>query len=149
MSIQYIVDAWNDNHSSTHTTEKAKEPRGEQKKMRSCIYLHNTGTWYLPTICHKTGAANPYCAVHNSSSIVLDPKVNLYTIYETARSPAWRRMSKKTSLSHILPFPAFGAEWIKHRMVVVTGGGGASKTGIPNGVIIYRVSSSRCMYAYI
>lgn len=47
---------------------------------------------------------------------------------------------QKTSLSHTLPYPAFRVEWIKHRMVVITGGGGASKTGIPNGVIIYRVS---------
>lgn len=44
-----------------------------------------------------------------------------------------------TSLSHILPFPAFACEWLKQDMVLVAGGGGASKTGVPNGVIIYKV----------
>ena len=44
------------------------------------------------------------------------------------------------SLSHVLPYPLFGVEWVRHGMVLVAGGGGASRTGVPNGVAVYRVS---------
>lgn len=46
------------------------------------------------------------------------------------------------TLSHSLPFPAFGVDWIGKRKLIITGGGGASRTGIPNGVIVYEVSQA-------
>ena len=45
------------------------------------------------------------------------------------------------SLSHPLPFPPFSVDWVDDANVVVTGGGGASKTGVPNGVLLYQVRS--------
>ncbi|TFJ80947.1 hypothetical protein NSK_007590 [Nannochloropsis salina CCMP1776] len=43
------------------------------------------------------------------------------------------------SLSHTLPFPAFAVDWVDAHNIVITGGGGASKTGVPNGVLLYLV----------
>lgn len=44
-----------------------------------------------------------------------------------------------TTLSHQLPYPVFGVEWARHRTLVVAGGGGSSRTGVPNAVTVYRV----------
>ena len=44
------------------------------------------------------------------------------------------------TLSHTLPFPTFAVDWIGRRKLVIAGGGGASRTGVPNGVIVYEVS---------
>ena len=49
--------------------------------------------------------------------------------------------SSSQSLSHLLPFPAFACQWVGPDLLLVAGGGGASKTGVPNGVIIYKVSA--------
>ena len=43
------------------------------------------------------------------------------------------------SLSHTLPFPPFSVDWVDAHNLVITGGGGASKTGVPNGVLLYMV----------
>lgn len=43
------------------------------------------------------------------------------------------------TLSHQLPYPVFGVEWARHRSLVVAGGGGSSRTGVPNAVTVYRV----------
>lgn len=44
------------------------------------------------------------------------------------------------SLSHPLNFPPFSLDWLDGARLVVTGGGGASRTGVPNGVTTYLVS---------
>ena len=43
------------------------------------------------------------------------------------------------SLSHPLNFPPFSVDWVDCARLVVTGGGGASRTGVPNGVWLYLV----------
>lgn len=43
------------------------------------------------------------------------------------------------SLSHPLQFPPFSVDWVDGSRLVVTGGGGASRTGVPNGVWLYLV----------
>lgn len=43
------------------------------------------------------------------------------------------------SLSHTLPFPPFSVDWVDAHNLIITGGGGASKTGVPNGVLLYMV----------
>jgi hypothetical protein len=43
------------------------------------------------------------------------------------------------SLSHPLNFPPFSVDWVDGSRLVVTGGGGASRTGVPNGVWLYLV----------
>lgn len=46
------------------------------------------------------------------------------------------------SLSHPLTFPPFSVDWVDETRLVVTGGGGASRTGVPNGVWLYLVRAS-------
>jgi hypothetical protein len=48
-------------------------------------------------------------------------------------------MEGPRTLSHQLPYPVFGVEWARHRTLVVAGGGGSSKTGVPNAVTVYKV----------
>lgn len=43
------------------------------------------------------------------------------------------------TLSHQLPYPVFGVEWVRHRTLIVAGGGGSSRTGVSNAVTVYKV----------
>lgn len=52
---------------------------------------------------------------------------------------------REGSLSHPLSFPAFSVDWVDGSRLVVTGGGGASRTGVPNGVWLYLV---RCVTSH-
>lgn len=49
------------------------------------------------------------------------------------------------TLSHQLPYPVFGVAWARHRTLIVAGGGGSSRTGVPNAVTVYRVRAS-CLF---
>lgn len=51
------------------------------------------------------------------------------------------------TLSHQLPYPVFGLEWARHRTLIVAGGGGSSRTGVPNAVTVYKVRT--CLRAWV
>jgi len=124
----------------------AKSPRGSRAQQSQ-----STHRWWAYGVSQSLSfpfPRSPYMCVYLPSdllplshgcSLVLHSPNSLPTNPHTGVRLHKQAKKMVDSLSHTLPFPPFSVDWVDAHNLVITGGGGASKTGVPNGVLLYMV----------